>query len=176
MQTKRVASQEPGTERQQPRGAGNGRTGEGWGGLPSHNFPCKVLRQPLPPPHRHPHARRCQDTAGNITVPEPRCLRPERAGWGAAAPAPGAPGTHPALGMALPRVPGKVPGTEGAIPGWRWGEPPQPQVPSLPADPILFCPCSPISPIPSFAPPPLHTSPAPLHLPQSDLFFPLATL
>lgn len=45
--------------------------------------------------------------------------------------------------------------------------------PSLPADPFLFFL---ISSRPCLPPPPLFISPAPLHLPQSELFFPLATL
>lgn len=45
--------------------------------------------------------------------------------------------------------------------------------PSLPADPFLFF-LSHLFPLPAFRP--LLISPAPLHLPQSELFFPLATL
>lgn len=178
MQMKRVASQEPGTGAAAATRRWQWENRGGMGRAPFSQFsPCKVLQQPLPPPHRHSCAQQCQDTSGNPTLPEPRCLRPKRAAWGGAAPAPGRSQRTP--------FPSGMPFTPGAREA-AWHRrchsrlevgraphaPPEPApFPAHTSRPLLSP--APPPPIPSLAPPPLHISPAPLHLPQSDLFFSL---
>ena len=75
----------PGDRGRVPEGGRTGRV------VPQHT-PARPRTRPsllLPPQRRHSHAQRCQDTSGNATLVEPRCLRQKRAPWGGAAPAPG---------------------------------------------------------------------------------------